>query len=488
MQAPSMGGPRRLSVPAPPVRRSSRLPYVLVAGGTALALLLAHAPWMAMGLLVGGGLVTLILFKPIWVVAALLLIGPIDLSFLTGGYKGLFESMGGLDMNGIRLMATVGGFGLLALTDGRIRKAAFGPHARWYLLFLAWAVVTLAYSWSPLDGVRFLMKLVYPFLLFVVVLGGVTRRDQLDRLSTAIFFGAALTTILLNPLYLLGGGFVYDEVLGFRVGGVGIYAAPWSFYLLLMLVASLVRFSTRRQTRYMVLAAVCVFWIILALSRTALLAGMAAFALLAVHSALVERDFRLVTVLLVIGAVLAVAIVPAFIQKTFGHAVPSFGELMALFRDPLALLDRVSLSGREIFWPLIFLYFLTSPIIGLGLGTTTHLMQTQVAEAAGGVVHNEYLRLATETGLVGLGLFALAIIAWGRGVGRASFSRDPVVLEWALPALGALAIWAVTSFGDNAIDYYTSVSQFVAVFAAGAIWAARNQSAPEEQADGRVPA
>jgi len=454
----------------------------------ALSFLLANAPWMAVGIVVGGGLTVLILVRPLAMVAALLIIGPIDLSFLTGGYKALFESLGGLDMNGIRLVATVAGFGLVAMMNRRSLGEAFGPHGRWYLLFLVWAIATLTYSWSSLDGVRFLLKLAYPFLLFTVVLSTLRDRADLERLGLAIVIGAALTTILLNPLYLAAGGFVYDEVLGLRVGGVGIYAAPWSFYLLLMLIVSLVRFSTRGQMRYLLLAAVCVFWIVLALSRTALLGGMAALTLIGVHSAVVKRDFRLLNAILVIGVALAVAIVPAFLQKTFGHVVPTPGEFFALLGDPLTLLERVSLSGREIFWPVIFLYFLTSPIIGLGLGTTTYLMETQMPESAGGVVHNEYLRLATETGLVGLGLFALAILGWAWGVARASFRPEPWVLEWALPALGALAVWAVTGFGDNAIDYYAPVSQYVAVLAAGAIWAARHAAAESAEGIGAADA
>ncbi|MFP4624179.1 MAG: O-antigen ligase family protein [Gemmatimonadota bacterium] len=453
-----------------------RLPLALLLSGLLLSVLLARAPWLAMGTMVGGGLIVLILLRPIWVLTALLFIGPIDLAFLTGGEKTLFENVGGLDMNGIRLMAVVGGFGLLALIDRGIGRAATGRYGRWYLVFVAWAILTLAYSWVPLDGVRLLLKLLYPFLLFVVVLGGIRERRQLDRLGDAIFIGAALITILLNPLYMLGGGFVHDQVLGVRVGGVGIYAAAWSFYLLIMLIASLVRFSTRGQLRYLALAAVCVFWIVLALSRTALLAGMAALALLALHSAVVRRDYRLMGAVVGIGVVLGAILLPAFLQKTFGHVVPTPGELLALARDPVSLFERVRLSGREIFWPIIFLYFLGSPIIGLGLGTTTFIMETRLPAEAGGVVHNEYLRLATETGLIGLALFAVAVIAWARGVARASLRPEPWVSEWSLAAIGALAVWAVTAVADNSIDYYAPVSQFVAVLAAGAIWAARHAS------------
>ena len=411
----------------------------------------------------------------------LLLVGPIDLSFLTGGEKALFRGLGGLDMNGIRLLATVGGFGLLALTNRRTRDVLVGPRGRWYVLFLAWAVVTLSYSWAPLDGVRFLMKLAYPFLLFTIVLGLVEKREELEWLGTAIMVGAAVTTLFLNPLYQLGGGVVQDAVLGARIGGVGIYVAPWSFYLLIMLIMALVRFSTRRQLRYMVLAGVCVVWIALALSRTALLAGLGALALIGVHSAVVERDYRLLNTVVLIGTVLALAIVPSFLQKTFGHVVPTPGEILALLQDPLTLFEHVRLSGREEFWPVIFLYFLGSPVIGLGLGTTTFIMETQLPEAAGGVVHNEYLRLATETGIIGLGIFALAVIAWARGVAWASFRSEPWVLEWTLAALGALAVWAVTGLADNSIDYYAPVSQYVAVLAAGAIWAARSARSESER-------
>jgi O-antigen ligase len=115
------------------------------------------------------------------------------------------------------------------------------------------------------------------------------------------------------------------------------------------------------------------------------------------------------------------------------------------------------------------------------------------------VVHNEYLRLIAETGLVGGALFLLAMVQWWRaalGVMRVERARRPVepaggawpappssgihglrdrsaegrcAREFAAAALALLAAWAVIAMTDNAFDYYAPLTQYAAFFSAAAL-------------------
>src|SRR5687768_3955131 len=88
----------------------------------AASALFAIAPWIAAGLVFGAALFALTMLQPLWVVGTMLVVGPIDLSFLTGGLKGLLEEQGGLDMNGIRLIGIVVALTAIAAADVKVLR------------------------------------------------------------------------------------------------------------------------------------------------------------------------------------------------------------------------------------------------------------------------------------------------------------------------------------------------------------------------------
>ena len=109
------------------------------------------------------------LFEPLGLVGVMLALGPVDLSFMTGGFKALFSEAGGLDMNGIRLLGLTFGFVVLVFADRRMQRMLMSAQGRWYALFLLWAAASLASTLSTVEGARLLLKISYPFLTFLVV-------------------------------------------------------------------------------------------------------------------------------------------------------------------------------------------------------------------------------------------------------------------------------------------------------------------------------
>jgi len=108
-------------------------------------------PWLTLGVLIGCVLFGLTVTWPLAVITAMLAIGPLDLSFLTGGFKTMFEQWGGLDMNGIRLIFVSAGLGLVVITDRRYWGRLASAPAGFYLLFMTFAPATLVTSADPLD-------------------------------------------------------------------------------------------------------------------------------------------------------------------------------------------------------------------------------------------------------------------------------------------------------------------------------------------------
>jgi O-antigen ligase len=114
-------------------------------------------------------------------------------------------------------------------------------------------------------------------------------------------------------------------------------------------------------------------------------------------------------------------------------------------------------------------------VAGLGLGTSSWMMQTAFPPGAGGVAHNEYLRLGVDSGAIGVLLFALAAFVWLGEALRAGWSRAPGVAEFALPALAGILAWSVISVTDNPFDYYSPFTQFIGFLVGGAVVLARER-------------
>jgi O-antigen ligase len=448
----------------------------------ALGLGVAVAPWAALGAAGGLLLLLVVLAQPLTLIGAMLAFGAIDLSFLTGGFKALLTEQGGVDMNGIRLIVMTVGLGALFLVDPQVLRTAFGRYGRWYLLFLVWAAGTLLLTTELVDGLRLLLKLAFPFLVFVAVLGAARSRADLERLSDWILLGAAVIALVLNPIYVMAGGYEIDPAGRMRIQGLGGHQNPFSFYLLAVLLLAFARYAVRGDKRQLLLCGVLGVWMVLTLTRITLLASLFGLAGIAVYAALLTRNYRALAGAVIVGGAVAIALLPVALERTLGF-IPSAGQLVAMVADPLELYRSMNWQGRELLWPLILGAILSSPITGLGLGATGPILRANFPAEMGLVVHNEYLRLTAETGVVGATLFFVAVLAWLRGVARVGRSRDPLVREFALPAIGGVLAWAVIAITDNAFDYYAQFTQYIAFFCAAALAAAMLPAASD---DGRA--
>jgi O-antigen ligase len=441
----------------------------LAAASVAVAAGITVSPWLTAGAVGGVLLIIATLARPLWVLGLMLVIGPIDLSFMTGGFKGIEAVSGGLDMNGIRLVGITVSLVAIAGLDPAVLREAFGRYGRWFTVFLLYAAGTLVMSDSLINGLRLLLKLAYPFLLFVAVLGVARSRDDLSRLSDWVVGGAAAIAFVINPLFVIGGGAMITDQGRLRIPGVGIHENPFSFYMLMMILISFTRFTTRRQIRYLVLCAALAAWMVATMTRITMLAMLAGFAGIALYGILVRRDWRTAAAAVAIAAIISVPLAPIVLERTFGF-VPGPVELLQMMRDPVTLFASMNWHGRMVFWLPVLSMVYTSPIVGHGLGSSTALILANFPAEWGMVVHNEYLRLMSEAGAIGVLLLFLSLGYWGLGAMRAErASADPLVREFAIPAFAGLLAWSMIAITDNAFDYYSPFTQYIGFLVAGAL-------------------
>lgn len=453
-----------------------------VLAGLAIAAALPYHPFMAAGA-VGGALVFLaLLLRPVLVIAAMLAVGAVDLAYFTGGQRRLLPGFGGLDMNGIRLIGVVAGFALLLLIDSRMLRETVRGTGRWYLLFLVYAGGTLAMSPAPVDGVRLLFKLAFPFLIFLAVRALVTSRGDLERLGTWALVAAGFFTVIVNPLLVLSGGYTLDYSGMIRVTGLGMHQNPFSMYLAAIMFLALARYIFRGQARYLLLALLAGGWIVLTMTRITLAGSLLGLGLMAAYGGVLRRSWAPMAATALIAAAVAVPLTPLVLERTFGF-VPGIGELWMLVRDPASLAQSMIWAGRDQIWPVVYTAFLSSPWVGLGLGSTGPVLRSSFSSLYTDIPHNEYLRLAADTGLIGVGLLGIALLSWWVAAGREGLrSSSPLAREYALAAIAVVPAAAVIAVTDNVIDYYSQFTQYIAFFCAAALAAAALDAEPQEAA------
>ena len=434
---------------------------------------LAASPLLAAGAVLGVLVLAATLFWPRVVIAVMLALGPINLAFLTGGAKELLPGLGGLDMSGIRLLGVSAGLGMVVLTRKDLLQALASPPARWYVLFLAWAGATLAFSPAPLEGLRLLLKLAYPLLLFLVVAAPERRPGEVRRLGDWTLWGATVL-LLINPIFVVNGSYAMESNEWLRVSLPGSHHNPFSFYLLVILLICLARFRSRAQLRYLLLGGAAVVWIALTLTRITFLASFVGIAVVALYTGLVDRNWRALGAAAAFGAILGILALEGVLVRTFGY-LPGPGQLLGLMADPMALYQAVNWQGRETIWEILFLAFQVSPVVGSGMGASGAALQTAMRE---GVAHHEYLRLAVDTGLVGCLLYSLAVWGWIRAALRTIRHGGRGAEEFAMPALAVIGAWAIIAVTDNAFDYYGPFTQYAGFLAAACVVLSREPSAP----------
>jgi O-antigen ligase len=430
-------------------------------------------PWLTTGAVVGAVVLALALAAPLVLLALMLMIGPVDLSFMTGGFKSLFPELGGLDMNGIRLLGATAGFLAYSVVEPRSRNAAWSAIGKPWLAFLAVATASLAFSPDRLEGARLLLKLAYPFLTFLIVLGLADTRERLQALMRYLLISAFVLTLIVNPILVWNGGYRIEYDGSLRMGGLGLGDSPYAFYCTAILMIVFARFLIRRQPVYLLFGGTLVIWIALTQTRIAALAVIVAIGTMGLLAASLSGNRRALIGTIVTVVFAGFALTPNVLQRSLGYT-PNPAELLRLLADPVALYNSINWQGRQYIWAILWGAFMASPLFGLGLGASAVVLIDTFGSRGIRVAHNEYLRLATDTGVIGLALFMIAMSVWVVAAIRLSRRKDPLCREYSFAALATIVAWLVIALTDNAIDYYNNFAQYLGFLLAGAVIADAN--------------
>jgi O-antigen ligase len=145
--------------------------------------------------------------------------------------------------------------------------------------------------------------------------------------------------------------------------------------------------------------------------------------------------------------------------------------------NPEQIGDMLLTSGRTMLWKQAGeKLFSKSPVIGKGLGSVDSWLETRSPPTR---LHSEYLRLLCDLGIVGLSLYAAAILHFFLRIHQVWRSAENAQVRiFSATAMAALFFYVVTLATDNSFNYVTEFGLYVFAFAAFPFVAARHFHSP----------
>ncbi|MDQ0035945.1 O-antigen ligase [Variovorax boronicumulans] len=335
-----------------------------------------------------------------------------------------------------------------AVSRDRARQLA-PPELSLSLLWV-WCLLSLLWSLDPeLSAVQIFSVSLLAFMLFMGT----------SRLSTE-----QKTWKLIGAFYVLGCAFacmlVVTNSVDFSAGGAGderatvgelnanfvAYAIATSIPMALTLLSYLKRRVVKLAA--MLYFPVAMSSILLTGSRGALIAGGAALIVYFLVS--VRKRF--------FASLISIASVSAGLYFLFDYLPDSVADRMSFFSGLIfSSGETVDLSGRQDIWPIAIDLFFDNLVAGIGFGAF------RAANPEGISVHNVFLTMAAETGLVGLALFLFTMFSIFR---RVIFkSPDPEVRKGGLLLLvtwlpiALTGVWEASAVAWMAFGWYYGASK-----------------------------
>lgn len=355
----------------------------------------------------------------------------------------------GLDLSAIRLLA-LEIFCIIGLSRVR-HKPIWTATSIFYVLLIIWMCIGLFYTSSISFGIRVILKFIYAFL--VILFTSAVVRDGEVFLKSA--FGArwmAIITIILNFTHisrLFPGTIWYSTALAINYIVMCVFSLAMYYYG-----------GKKRKDLYLTLLFMipCVVWVF----RTSIM-GTALAIMVFMFFKYRLRSLPFIGGILVLFIV-AIFTIPSVKNKMFRGENKTLTE----FQEGKVSMDDIDSNGRFAMWEWsLDTYYKGRENIGSGTG---NLQRAFYALEHGygtiKIVHNDYVQILCDNGLIGLILFAgafLSLIIHSFIVFQKR--RYPWYIKVCAITAGASATGILlTMYTDNVINYTMATISYPCAF------------------------
>lgn len=337
---------------------------------------------------------------------------------------------------------------LLLLFLGKVR-IKFEATTIMYSIFFLWLCYTMTYTPVPRDGAMMLIKYSLPILFLWLGYSAIGNEKDLIVFLKVVnvvacvycgFMGGFAATFI-PPLYV------------FCIGIFSTYAGFADFLTAVFIVPILLYWLTKEK-KYII----CALWMVLSTVLQSVRTGMGGMMLVLVIALLLRYKMKALPGVLFAGALFlgVILFVPEVNEKFFGEDAGTVSATDIVQGNALSL-DNIETSGREYTWELILdKFYRGHELKGSGLSIAkSHLLNAFLNREIGiGLIHNDYVQLLADTGIIGVCLLVLFYISVILSVVRNVFLRRSTTLVklTGIMALSSMVGIAFCMYFDNVVS------------------------------------
>lgn len=271
-----------------------------------------------------------------------------------------------------------------------------------YLLFLGWTLFSISYSENYYEGVMLLIKYSYPLLFLWLGYNAIEDKYSLYYFLKAITIIACIYALLIGGFSAKFMPWLYYS----EFGRIFLkYAGLADFFTSIWVVPLTLSWITNKK-RYLLVA----IWLLLSTVLESVRTGIGGIFVVGIFYSFSRFKMKSIPFIgaTTIGFIAIILLVPKVNNKMFGDKASQIEAKDIIANNALSL-DNIQTSGRSFLWELALKkYYEPSPLIGSGVGSTTHYIKERARKLqAIPLLHNDYVQILCDTGLVGIILFSL---------------------------------------------------------------------------------
>jgi O-Antigen ligase len=298
-----------------------------------------------------------------------------------------------------------------------------------YLLYLAWACVTLAWAPSFGEGLATLAQFAVPALVYLLAWRVPLGPDLLVRLRKVCLGALAIAALLA----IAAQGGPYGTL------GLQLSPRPMAISLVVLFVAATLHSTSWRFT--LLVGGVS---LAIAMATGSRMSSLVLLVMLLTSPSLgVHWRGRVAVAAASVVLVVLISQTTAFQQRFF------FSERASL-ADLVTVSSNVNTAGRRELWPKLLEECAPTSVAGRGIGASA-LLSFELSRGTLDHPHNEYIRCYCDVGWIGsILVWAFFLAAGLRSWGGAAGARERALHGAAGQVVVALLIFAIT---DNPLSY-----------------------------------
>lgn len=319
-----------------------------------------------------------------------------------------------------------------------------------YSIFFLWLCYTMTYTTVPRDGAMMLIKYSLPILFLWLGYSGL--RNEKDLI---IFLKVVNVVVCVYCMFIGGQGCKLMPWLYYPVfkGVFGTYAA-FADYLTAVFIVPILLYWLTKEKKYIF----CALWMVLSTVLESVRTGMGGMLLVFCIALLLKNKAKAIPGLAVAGAMFlgVVLFVPEVNEKFFGDDAGTVSATDIVQGSAMSM-ENMEDNGRKYTWELILDEFYRGhELKGSGLSMSkSYLLNAFLKKEIGiGLIHNDYVQLLADTGIIGVSLLVLFYISVILSVVRNVILRRSTILVkltgiMALPSLVGIAF---CMYFDNVVS------------------------------------